>query len=192
MSIPFWPAVLAVLIGVPVLLLFTGMGMVFAAAGYAGGPRASRAQAVVAAWLALAWVLVSVFGAFGLAPAWRAWHGGAESFAGGLRALADWLAGVGLAGVLAAVAVRRVAAMGRDVLTRSPLAGALRWLLFALGLVPWAALVAWLAWPLVLWPVHGRFAWPDAATGWTHTGEISALLVAAMLVEEAVRRQLRR
>ena len=75
---------------------------------------------------------------------------------------------------------------------RSPLAGALRWLLLALGLVPWAAFVAWVAWPLVLWPVRGSFDWPDAATGWTHTGAVALILVAAMLVEEAVRKRSRR
>jgi len=136
----------------------------------------------------LAWILVAVFGAFGLAPAWRAWHGGAENFAGGLRLFADWLAGVGIAGALALAAYRRLVTMDRAQVERSPLLNALRWLLLAAGLVPYAAIAAWLLWPLVLWPVQGRFTWPDATTGWTHTAAISAVLVAAMIVEVAVRK----
>ena len=183
----FWTVVVVALVGVPIVVLVTGMGMIFAAAGLAGGPQEARAKTIVYGWLALAWGLVSVFGAFGLAPAWRAWHGGAENFAGGLQAFADWLIGVGAAGLLAAAAIHATAAMRGQPARHSALLGALRWLLLALGLVPWAAIVAWIAWPLVLWPVRGSFAWPDAATGWTHTGEVAAILVAAMLVEEAVR-----
>lgn len=188
----FWFVVLASLIGVPMVLFATGMGMIFAAAGLAGGPQEARATTIVYGWLAIAWGLVSAFGAFGLAPAWRAWHGGDENFDGGLQAFVDWLVGVGAAGLLGAAAVRAMAAMRGERAKRSPLLNAMRWLLLALGLVPWAALVAWIAWPLVLWPVHGTFAWPDAATGWTHTAEVAAILVAAMLVEEAVRRRRKR
>ena len=184
----FWFVVLAALIGVPMVLFVTGMGMIFAAAGLAGGPQEARAKTIVYGWLALAWGLVSVLGAFGLAPAWRAWHGGGENFDGGLQAFVDWLLGVGAAGLMAGAAVRAMAAMRGERAKRSPLLGALRWLLLVLGLVPWAAIVAWIAWPLVLWPVRGTFAWPDAATGWTHTGEVAVILVAAMVVEETVRK----
>jgi hypothetical protein len=189
---PFWPVVLGALIGVPFVLMFTGMGMIFAAAGLAGGPQESRAQRIVYGWLAFAWLLVGVFGAFGLAPAWRAWHGGAEDFAGGLQVFVDWLLGVGAAGVLVAAAVRALAAIRRDGATRSPLLDALRWLLLGLGFVPWAAIIAWIAWPLVLWAVRGSYEWPVAATGWRHTGAIALVLFAVMLVEEAVRKRSRR
>ena len=188
----FWPVVLAALFGVPVVLFVTGMGVIFAAGGLAGGPQESRAQTIIHGWLASAWVLASVFGAFGLAPAWRAWNGGDENFDGGLQAFIDWLVGVGAVGLLAAVAVGAMAALRREGADRSPLLGALRWLLLALGLVPWAAIVAWIAWPLVLWPVRGTFEWPDAATGWAHMGEVTLILVAAMLVEEAVRKRRKR
>jgi hypothetical protein len=188
MSMPFWPIVIAALVGVPFILFLTGMGMIFAAAGLAGGPQASRAGTVVYGWLAIAWVLVSVFGAFGLVPAWRAWHGGAEDFVGSLSTFVDWLAGAGALGVLAAVAVGAITAMDGGRVRQSRLMGVARWLLLALGLAPWAAVIAWVAWPLVLWPRRGSFQWPDAATGWTHTAEVAVLLVAATLVEEAVRR----
>ena len=183
----FWSVVLIVLVGAPMTLFVTGMGMIFAAAGYANGGSKAHANGIVIGWLAFAWALAAAFGAFGLAPAWRAWHGGAESFDGGLRAFVDWLAGVGIAGALAIVAYRWFATMDRERAERSPLLNALRWLLLALGLVPYAAIGAWLVWPLVLWPVRGRFAWPDSATGWTHTAEIAAVLVAAMVVEVIVR-----
>jgi hypothetical protein len=39
----------------------------------------------------------------------------------------------------------------------------------------------------VPWPVHGRSAWPDAATGWTHAAYLTALLVAVTGVEALVR-----
>jgi len=184
----FWPVVLVALIGVPIALFVTGMGMIFAAAGYANGGSKAHANAVVVGWLVIAWALASAFGAFGLAPAWRAWHGGAENFDGALQAFVDWLAGVGIAGALAIVAYRALATMDRERAERSLLLNALRWLLLALGLVPYAAIVAWIAWPVVLWPVRGRFAWPDSATGWTHTAEIAAVLVAAMGAEALVRK----
>ncbi len=180
----FWFVVLVVLIGVPSLLLFTGMGMIFWSAGLAGGPQESRATTIVYGWLALACVLVAVFGAFGLAPAWRAWHVGEENFDGGLRAFVDWLVGVGIVGALAAAVFRAVGATEPERLARSPLVRVLRWLLLVLGFVPWAAFFAWVAWPLVMWPVRGSFEWPDAATGWTRTGIFTAILSAAMVVEE--------
>ncbi len=189
---PFWPVVIAVLVGVPALLLFSGMAMIFAAAGLAGGPQESRATTVVYAWLAIAWALVGTFGAFGLEPAWRAWHGGDESFDGGLPLFVDWLAGVGAVGLVAAFVVRVMAAAGPGDDRRSPLSFLARWLLLALGLAPWAALIAWIAWPLALWPVRGRFEWPDAATGWTRTGVLTAILVAAAVVEDVVRKASRR
>ena len=184
----FWFVVLAALIGVPFVLFATGMGMIFAAAGYANGGNKAHAKAVVVGWLAIAWGLTSVFGAFGLAPAWRAWHGGTENFDGALQAFVDWLAGVGVAGALVIVAYRVLATMRRERVEWSPLLNALRWLLLALGLVPYAAIAAWIVWPVLLWPVRGRFAWPDSATGWTHTAEIAAVLVAAMGVEVTVRK----
>ena len=67
-----------------------------------------------------------------------------------------------------------------------------RWLLLMIGFVPWAALAAWVAWPLVLWPLRGHFAWPDAATGWIHIAETTGGLFVAMLVEEGVRKALER
>ena len=184
----FWSVVLLALIGVPFALFVTGMGMIFAAAGYANGGNKAHANAVVVGWLVIAWGLVSALGAFGLAPAWRAWHGGAENFDGALQAFIDWLAGVGIAGALAIVAYRAFATMDRERAAHSPLLNALRWLLLVLGLVPYAAIAAWLVWPLVLWPVQGRFAWPDPAAGWMHTAEIAAVLVAAMGVETVVRK----
>lgn len=102
----FWLVVLAALFGVPFLLVFTGMAMVFAIGGLAGGPMASRATTIVRGWLALACVLVSVFGAFGLVPAWRAWQGGDEDFAGGLRLFVDWLLGTGVPVLLVAGTAR--------------------------------------------------------------------------------------
>jgi hypothetical protein len=185
----FWPLVLAALIGIPFVLLATGMVMIFAAAGLANGLQPARANRVVQGWFAFAWVLAGMFCAFGVVPAWRAWHGGPQDFVGGLRTFLDCLAGVGLAGMLAAAAIRWHATVDRDRLWKSPWLAALRWPLLALGLVPWAALAAWVAWPLVLCLVHGTFRWPDASTGWTHTGEIAAVLVVAMLVEEALRRR---
>ena len=188
----FRAIVLLVLIGVPMTLFVTGMGMIFAAAGYANGGSKAHANGIVIGWVVFAWLLAGAFGAFGLAPAWRAWHGGAQSFAGGLHAFVDWLAGVGVAGALALLAYRRIATMDRAQVERSPLLNALRWLLLALGLLPHAAIAAWLVWPLVLWPVQGRFAWPDPATGWTHTAEIAAVLVVAMGVEAVVRGRCKR
>lgn len=172
---PFWLVVFVALLGVPFVLFVTGMGMVFAAGGYAGGPQESRAKAVFQGWLAFAWVMAAVFGAFGLAPAWRAWHGGAQDFVGSQRVFVDWLVGVG-----AVLAVPLV--LGRMA------AGAARWLLLALGVAPWAAIVAWIVWPLVLWALHGRFDWPDAATGWTHMAEVVIGLLGAIGIEESVRR----
>ena len=184
----FWSVVLVVLVGVPFVLFVTGMGVIFAAAGHANGGNKAHANTVVVGWLLIAWGLASAFGAFGLAPAWRAWHGGTENFDGALRAFVDWLAGVGVAGALAIVACRAFATMDRERAERSPLLNALRWLLLVLGLVPYAAIAAWIVWPLVLWPVQGRFAWPDSATGWTHTAEIAAVLVAVMGVEVILRK----
>lgn len=184
----FWFVVLLALIGAPSVMFITGMGMIFAAAGYANGGDASRGHAIVVGWAVFAWLLAAAFGAFGLAPTWRAWHGGAENFDGGLRLYVDWLAGVGIVGALALVAYRRLVTMDREQVARSPLLNVLRWLLLALGMAPWAALAAWVVWPLVLWPVHGHFAWPDAATGWTHTAGIAAVLVAAMVIEDMVRK----
>jgi hypothetical protein len=180
---PFWPVVLAALLGVPFLLVLTGMGTIFAAAGLGNGGQVARANLVIGAWLVFAGVLVALFGAFGLVPAWRAWHGGGEHFGDGLRRFVDWLVGVGIAGLLGAVALRAYATVDRARFGRSPLVKALAWLLLALGMVPWAALAAWVAWPLVLWPVRGRFDWPDPATGWTRTGAIALVLIAAMAVE---------
>lgn len=182
-SVPFWPVVLVVLLGVPPVLLFTGMGMIFAAGGLAGGPQESRAAKIVHGWLAFAWVLASAFGAFGLAPLWRACTGGNEDFVGSLPVFVDWLVGVGIVLVLG-VALNN---MGDKRAGSSPLSSAARWLVMALAMTPWAALAAWLVWPLVLWPVHGRFDWPDAATGWTHTGEIVLVLLGLGLLEDVVR-----
>lgn len=186
---PFWLVVLFSLIGVPMILFATGMGAIFAAGGYAGGPQESRAQTVVYGWLTLAWVLVSVFGAFGVVPLWRGWHGGPENFDGGLELFFDWLMAIGAIGVLVSGVVRALNAIGGDRADRRGPSPGVKWLLLTLGLVPWAAIVAWLAWPLLLWPVNGRFAWPDAATGWIHTAEIAAVLVVAMVIEETVRKR---
>ena len=183
---PFWLVVLVVLIGVPSVLLATGMGMIFWSAGLAGGPQESRATTIVYGWLAIAWVLVAVFGAFGLAPVWRAWHGGDEDFVGGSQMFINWLIGVGIVGGLAVSAFRAIGSMGRDRVIQSPLGIALRWLLLALGFVPWAAFFAWVAWPLVMWPIRGHFDWPDSATGWTRTGVFTGILFAAMVVEDVV------
>jgi len=184
----FWFVVLAALIGIPFVLFLTGMGMIFAAGGHASGGSMSRANAIVVGWFVFAWGLLAVFGAFGLVPAWRAMHGGPEDFVGGLRLILDWLVGVGVVGGLAIAAYRAVGRMDPDRARRSPLVAVLRWLLLGVGFVPWAAIAAWLLWPLALWPVNGHFAWPDAGTGWTHTAWITALLFAAMVVEDVVRR----
>jgi len=188
---PFWPVVLCALLGVPFVLFVTGMGMIFAAAGYAGGPQESRAKVVVYGWLMIAWVLAAVFGAFGLVPAWRAWHAGGEDFAGGLQTFVDWLIGVGIAGALGAVVLRVMALSGRAGEGGAPAPSAVlgRWVVLSIVAAPWAAIIAWIAWPLVLWPVQGRFEWPDAAVGWAHTGELTAALLAVFLVEDAVRRR---
>jgi len=188
----FWLVVLAALIGAPMLLLFGGMGVIFYAGGLAGGPQASRADKIMVGGVVFACVLVAVFGAFGVAPAWRAWHSGDESFVGSLQAFVDWLIGGGVVVALALAMQYASAQAKQDPDHRSPLLTALRWLLLSLGLAPWAALIAWLAWPLVLWPVRGHFEWPDASTGWTHTAEVIAVLLAAMLIEEAVRKRLKR
>jgi hypothetical protein len=188
----FWLVVLASLIGVPALLLFTGMGVIFYAGGLAGGPQASRADKILHGWMVFACVLVAVFGAFGVAPTWRAWQGGDENFVGGLQTFIDWLIGCGIVAGLALATQVATAQAKHDPERRSPLLTALRWLLLSLGLAPWAALVAWVAWPLALWPVHGHFEWPDSSTGWTHTAEVIAVLFAAMLIEEAVRKRLKR
>ena len=184
----FWFVVLVSLIAIPMVLLATGMGMIFAAAGYAGGPQESRARWVVGGWLVFAWVLASAFGAFGLAPAWRSGQGGAENFVGGLPSFIHWLAGVAIAGALAALAYRANMAARQKGAQGSPLLALLRLALLSVGMALWGAIAGWIVWPLVLWPVHRAFAWPDAATGWLHTGEVTAILVAAMLAEDAVRR----
>ena len=184
----FWAVVLIASIGAPMILFVTGMGMIFAAAGYANGGSKAHANGIVVGWLLFAWALAGAFCAFGLVPAWRALHGGAENFDGGLRTFIASLACIGIAGALAIVAYRYFATMDRERAERSPLLNALRWLLLALGLGPYAAIAAWLVWPLVLWPVRGHFAWPDPAAGWTHTVEIAAVLVAAMVGEVIVRR----
>jgi hypothetical protein len=82
--------------------------------------------------------------------------------------------------------------MSREQVERSLLLNALRWALLAFGLSLYGALAAWLIWPLVLWPVHGHFEWPDSTTGWTHTAEVTAVLVALMVVEIVVRKALKR
>ena len=192
MSLSFWSIVVLVLIGVPSVLMFTGMGAIFAAGGYANGGSKAHANGIVIGWLVFAWALASAFGAFGLAPVWRAWHGGAENFDGGWQAYVHWLAGVGVVSALALVVYVRLASMDREQVERSRLLIALRWALLAFGMSLYGALAAWLIWPLVLWPVHGHFAWPDPATGWTHTAEITAVLVAAMVVESGVRKLLER
>jgi hypothetical protein len=188
-SVPFWTVVLVTLIGVPMLLFVTGMAMIFWSAGLAGGPQESRATTIVRGWLAVAWVLASAFGAFGLAPAWRAWHIGQENFDGALRLFVDWLIGIGGLGAVAAATVSAPGRQDAGSAPGSPLAGAARWLLLALGFAPWAAIAAWVVWPLVSWPVRGRFEWPDATTGWTHTAEALAVLFAAMLAEDAIRQR---
>ena len=188
----FWLVVLAALLGVPFVLFFTGMGMIFAAGGYAGGPQESRGKAIFHGWLVFAWVLASAFGAFGLVPVWRSWHGGGENFDGGLQTFGHWLAGVGIVGALVLGAVRAIEAKGVERASRSPLGIAARMLLLALGFVPWAAIAAWIVWPLMAWPVRGSFEWPDQADGWTHTAEITGVLFAAMLLEDGVRKLLGR
>ena len=180
------------LIGVPMILMFTGMGAIFAAGGYANGGSKAHANGIVVGWLVFAWLLAGAFGAFGLAPTWRAWHGGAQDFDGGLLAYGHWLAGVGIVAAVALTAYVRLASMNREQVERSLLLNALRWALLAFGLSLYGALAAWLVWPLVLWPVHGHFAWPDSATGWTHTAEVTAVLVAAMVIEILVRKRLKR
>lgn len=185
---PFWPVVLVVLLGIPAFLLFSGMGMIFAAGGYASGGSMKSANRVVYGWLAIAWVLAAAFGAFGLVPAWRAWHDGVEDFAGGLRTFGWWLVGVGGVASVGWTVYRAVMKTRPEDLQRSPLVAVLRWLLLSVGALPWAALGAWLLWPLVQWPLRGRFAWPDAATGWTRTAWIEALLVAGVVIPDVARR----
>ena len=189
---PAWLIVLAALFGAPAVLLATGIAAVFWVGGLAGGPQESRAPHIIAGWMALAWVMASVFGAFGLGPLWQSWQGGDVTLDGAGPRFMAWLEVVGGGGLLA-MAMSRLMPKARSPQDRlSPLEHMLRGLLFALGIAPWAALAGWLAWPLVMWPVRGHFEWPDAATGWTHTAEAGAVVFLAMLVEDAVRARRRR
>ena len=185
----FWPTVLVVLIGTPVALYLGAMMMIFAAAGLGNGGHESRMKAVIYGWVVFTWLLASVFGAFGLAPAWNAWHGGAQDFVGRQAAFVDWLGGVGLACAAAVVVVRAMSAMAPSQAPPSPLQRHLR-SAFAIALIlgSWGALIAWIAWPLVLWPVRGRFEWPDAATGWTHAAEVAGVMFVPVVIESVVRR----
>ena len=141
----FWLVVLASLIGVPALLLFSGMGMIFYAGGLAGGPYASRADKIMHGWMVFACVLVAVFGAFGVVPAWRAWRGGDENFVGALQTFVDWLIVSGALVLLALAAQQASAQEKSQPGRRSPLLFVLRWALLSLALAPWAALIAWTA-----------------------------------------------
>ena len=108
----FWLVVLASLIVIPGVLFATGMGMIFWVGGLAGGPQESRAPKIIAGWLAMAWVLASASGAFGVVPLWRAWHAGDETFEGGLQLFVDWLGVIGgIGGAIAAL--RAIGAKGR-------------------------------------------------------------------------------
>jgi len=166
--------------------------VIFYAGGLAGGPYASRADKIMHGWVVFACVLVAVFGAFGLVPAWRAWRSGDENFVGALQTFIDWLIVSGGLVALALAAQHASWQEKNEPGRRSPFLFVLRWALLSLGLAPWAALVAWIAWPLVLWPVQGHFEWPDSSTGWTHTAVVMAVLFAAMLGEQVVRRILKR
>lgn len=189
---PFWPVVIATLVGVPMVLFVTGMGMIFAAAGYANGSSLRTANRIVVGWALFAWLLAAAFGAFGAAPAWRAWHGGAETFSGAATTFAHWLAGTAVAALAWLAWYRAQLKMRRDLAAGTPPTPSSRWLAIAFVMGCWGLIIGWIVWPLVLWPVHGHVEWPDAATGWTHAGEVAGILFALAALETGVRRLLER
>lgn len=185
---PFWTIVLVALIGVPMAILMVAMMTIFGAAALANADRDRRAHVAAAIGLGLCWLLAATFGAFGLAPAWRAWHGGAEDFAGAPLAFVHWLAGTAAAALAAVAWYYAKAKMTRDAAGNAQPSAVLKWLVVAFVMLCWGAILGWLAWPLVLWPVQGHFDWPDAAIGWTRSVAIAAVLLAVGVIETLVRK----
>ncbi len=184
---PFWPVVIATLVGVPGVLLFTGMGMIFAAAGYANGSSLRAANRIVAGWVLFAWLLAAAFGTFGAAPAWRASHGGPENFDGAATTFWHWLVGTAIAAIAWLAGYRVKLKLERDLAAGKPLPRGATWLVTAIIMGGWGLIIGWIVWPLVLWPVRGHFEWPDAATGWTHAAEVGGVLFALAALETGVR-----
>ncbi len=93
----FWTIVVLVLVGTPMAAGMAMLMAIFGAAGLANANRDVAAWGVSAIGVAACWALAAAFGAFGVAPAWRAWHGGAENFAGWTATFLHWLLGTGIA-----------------------------------------------------------------------------------------------
>lgn len=188
----FWSIVLLSLIGAPMGAMFAMMMAIFGGAALANANRGARGYVIVAVGVGLSWALAAAFGAFGLVPAWRAWHGGGEHFDGGLASFGHWLVGIAfivglwLGQWTLQLRVRSDMAAGRKA-TRG-----LWWTVTSVNMLCLGAFVGWLAWPLVLWPSRGRFEWPDAMTGWTHTVGVATGMLGLILLEMGVRRALRR
>lgn len=189
---PFWPIVIGVLIGAPMALYMIALGTIFGAAALGNANNRARANTTLAVGLSLGWLVAAAFGALGLMPAWRAWHGGAHDFSGVPASFVHWLAGTGVAALAVLAWFVVEARLARKAAAGAPPSRLVSWLAIAFVMVAWGAIIAWLAWPLVLWPIHGHFEWPDAATGWTHTAAIGAVLFGAGVLETVVRRLLRR
>ena len=188
----FWPVVVTTLIGAPTALCMVALMTIFGAAALANAGRSARANVAAGIGLVLCWLLAAAFGAVGLAPAWRAWHGGAENFAGAPLAFVHWLAGTAVAALACVAWLYAKAKLTRDAAGNAQPSVAMKWLVVAFVMLCWGAIVGWLAWPLVLWPVHGHFYWPVAATGWTHSIAVAAILFAVGVLETGVRKLLKR
>jgi hypothetical protein len=188
----FWAIVAISLIGAPMAASMAMMMAIFGGAGLANANRNRGAWTVILVGAGACWALASAFGAFGVVPAWRAWRGGAENFDGGLASFVHWLIGTGIvAGMYLAVWTLE-ARIRHDAATKASPSAALSWLRTTWTVLAFGAIAAWLIWPLLLWPLHGRLQWPDAATGWTHTIEVAAITLALGGLEAAVRKAFRR
>lgn len=184
----FWAIVLISLIGAPMGAMLGVMLAIFGGTSHGSENYPVRTYTVIIGGLGGALALASAFGAFGVGPAWRAWHGGAENFDGCLASFVHWLVGLGFIAVMWFAQASLEQWVRGDMAKGGKPTATLWWAMTGVNMVCFGALIAWLAWPLVLWPIHGHFEWPDAMTGWLHTAAISAGLLCLPLVELGVRK----
>ena len=184
----FWSIVLVALIGAPMALMMVVMMTIFGAAGLANANRDALSYVATAIGLLACGALAAAFGAFGVVPAWRAWHGGAENFVGWTTSFVHWLIG---AAVIAGICFARWTVESRahvDIGANKAPVVAMGWLVTGVNLLCFGAIVAWGLVPLVLWAIRGRLVWPDQVSGWTHALEVAAGLLVLGLIEGAVRK----